>query len=268
MSRPARASSGWSLTTCDSPWRGNAAAEAMHVMNPEFPREPFRGGGSQYKRRSLGESFSVSSKSNAVHCFAQEPVKRLVEQSNLPVKLTLERSSVSPGLSDELRSGAGEISDRCRGIASTDAGNYSFIQRPRPFSRHAGGKSIKRPDEARVRADHPLRAIRTIASEALAAPAVEFAALYAPIGRPSIAPRGAWTEISRRSGSGRWGAVIVSEAAATAIRVCRISIGGPLRSAEFVPPAIRSAAADAPRHRQPSSHPCATASTSLRRASQ
>ena len=42
--------------------------------------------------------------------------------------------------------------------------------------------------EARVRGDHPLRAIRMIANEALAALAGEFAALYAPIGRPSIAP--------------------------------------------------------------------------------
>jgi transposase len=42
--------------------------------------------------------------------------------------------------------------------------------------------------EARVRADHPLRAIRAIVNEALAALAREFAALYAPIGRPSIPP--------------------------------------------------------------------------------
>ncbi len=37
-------------------------------------------------------------------------------------------------------------------------------------------------------ADHPLRAIRVIVNEALAALAPEFAALYSPIGRPSIAP--------------------------------------------------------------------------------
>ena len=42
--------------------------------------------------------------------------------------------------------------------------------------------------EKRVRADHPLRAIRAIVNEALAALEREFAALYAPIGRPSIPP--------------------------------------------------------------------------------
>jgi transposase len=42
--------------------------------------------------------------------------------------------------------------------------------------------------EARVRADHPLRAIRSIVNEALSALEREFAALYAPIGRPSIPP--------------------------------------------------------------------------------
>src|SRR5918994_863394 len=42
--------------------------------------------------------------------------------------------------------------------------------------------------EKRVRSDHPLRAIRTIANEALTALGREFAALYTPIGRPSIAP--------------------------------------------------------------------------------
>ena len=42
--------------------------------------------------------------------------------------------------------------------------------------------------EARVRADHPLRAIRAIVNEALAALEREFAALYSPIGRPSIPP--------------------------------------------------------------------------------
>jgi transposase len=40
--------------------------------------------------------------------------------------------------------------------------------------------------EARVGKDHPLRAIRLLVNEALAAMASEFAALYAPIGRPSI----------------------------------------------------------------------------------
>ena len=42
--------------------------------------------------------------------------------------------------------------------------------------------------EARVRGDHPLRAIRAIVNAALAALAGEFAALYSPIGRPSIPP--------------------------------------------------------------------------------
>jgi transposase len=42
--------------------------------------------------------------------------------------------------------------------------------------------------EARVRRDHPLRAIRTIVDEALSALEREFAGLYSPIGRPSIPP--------------------------------------------------------------------------------
>lgn len=42
--------------------------------------------------------------------------------------------------------------------------------------------------EARVRQDHPLRAIRSIVNAALAALEQEFARLYAPIGRPSIPP--------------------------------------------------------------------------------
>jgi transposase len=42
--------------------------------------------------------------------------------------------------------------------------------------------------EARVRRDHPLRAIRTIVNEALATLEREFAAMYSPIGRPSIPP--------------------------------------------------------------------------------
>jgi transposase len=42
--------------------------------------------------------------------------------------------------------------------------------------------------EARVRRDHPLRAIRLIVNEALAGLGREFAALYSPIGRPSIPP--------------------------------------------------------------------------------
>ena len=42
--------------------------------------------------------------------------------------------------------------------------------------------------EKRVRSDHPLRAIRGLVNHALVALEQEFAALYAPIGRPSIAP--------------------------------------------------------------------------------
>jgi transposase len=42
--------------------------------------------------------------------------------------------------------------------------------------------------EARVRRDHPLRAIRTIVNEALLGLEREFAGLYAPTGRPSIPP--------------------------------------------------------------------------------
>ncbi|NGO56286.1 IS5 family transposase, partial [Allomesorhizobium camelthorni] len=42
--------------------------------------------------------------------------------------------------------------------------------------------------EARVRRNHPLRAIRLIVNEALLALEQEFAALYSPIGRPSIPP--------------------------------------------------------------------------------
>src|SRR5579863_6295264 len=42
--------------------------------------------------------------------------------------------------------------------------------------------------EARVPADHPLRAIRMIVDEALEVLSPEFEALYARTGRPSIAP--------------------------------------------------------------------------------
>ena len=42
--------------------------------------------------------------------------------------------------------------------------------------------------ESRVRRDHPLRAIRTIVNAALVALEREFAALYLPMGRPSIPP--------------------------------------------------------------------------------
>ena len=42
--------------------------------------------------------------------------------------------------------------------------------------------------EARVPADHPLRAIRVLVDEALAALSADFAVLYSTTGRPSIAP--------------------------------------------------------------------------------
>jgi transposase len=42
--------------------------------------------------------------------------------------------------------------------------------------------------EARVRRDHPLRVIRVVVNEALAALEGDFAALYSPLGRPSIPP--------------------------------------------------------------------------------
>ncbi|WP_370674004.1 IS5 family transposase [Pleomorphomonas sp. PLEO] len=42
--------------------------------------------------------------------------------------------------------------------------------------------------EARVRRDHPLRVIREIVNAALTSLAADFAALYSPIGRPSIPP--------------------------------------------------------------------------------
>jgi len=42
--------------------------------------------------------------------------------------------------------------------------------------------------EARVRKDHPLRAIRVMVDEALAQVSGCFDAMYAEVGRPSIAP--------------------------------------------------------------------------------
>src|SRR4026209_663858 len=42
--------------------------------------------------------------------------------------------------------------------------------------------------EKRVRSEHPLRAIRAIVNATLAALEADLAALYAPIGRPSIPP--------------------------------------------------------------------------------
>jgi transposase len=42
--------------------------------------------------------------------------------------------------------------------------------------------------ERRVRADHPLRAIRETANAALDGVSADFSALYSPVGRPSIPP--------------------------------------------------------------------------------
>src|SRR5689334_10888763 len=42
--------------------------------------------------------------------------------------------------------------------------------------------------EQRVPADHPLRVIRRMTDEALRGLSAEFAVLYSPLGRPSIAP--------------------------------------------------------------------------------
>ena len=42
--------------------------------------------------------------------------------------------------------------------------------------------------EKRVRADHPLRAVRALMDAALEALSGNFAALYSRLGRPSIAP--------------------------------------------------------------------------------
>ncbi|GGF37387.1 hypothetical protein GCM10011611_49890 [Aliidongia dinghuensis] len=42
--------------------------------------------------------------------------------------------------------------------------------------------------EQRVRADHPLRAIRVLTDAALGALSADFTALYSGTGRPSIAP--------------------------------------------------------------------------------
>jgi hypothetical protein len=51
------------------------------------------------------------------------------------------------------------------------------------------GELISNVDlEDRVRRDHPLRAIRQIVNDALVLLEREFAALYSPVGRPSIAP--------------------------------------------------------------------------------
>ena len=58
-----------------------------------------------------------------------------------------------------------------RGIDHQQADMYSYIS-----------------PEARVRGDHPLRKIRTMADEALNNMSARFDAMYAKIGRPSIPP--------------------------------------------------------------------------------
>lgn len=58
-----------------------------------------------------------------------------------------------------------------------------------PMRRQSKGELFSYVDlEARVRRNHPLRAIQTIVNGALAVLGREFAALYPPIGRPSIPP--------------------------------------------------------------------------------
>ena len=42
--------------------------------------------------------------------------------------------------------------------------------------------------ESRVRADHPLRAIRAVVNATLAAMSADFVGLYSRLGRPGIAP--------------------------------------------------------------------------------
>jgi transposase len=60
--------------------------------------------------------------------------------------------------------------------------------RMRGEDRQSGGLFSYVDLEARVAADHPLRPIRAIVDAALSALPGEFAALYAHLGRPSIAP--------------------------------------------------------------------------------
>ncbi|MDA9431436.1 transposase [Bradyrhizobium sp. CCBAU 51627] len=59
--------------------------------------------------------------------------------------------------------------------------------------------------EARVRRDHPLRAIRTIVNEALSTLEREFAAVSSPIGRPSISPEKLLRACCGLSAAGQYG---------------------------------------------------------------
>src|ERR1700687_4256145 len=54
--------------------------------------------------------------------------------------------------------------------------------------RHSGSLFSYIDIEKRVRSDHPLRTIKSLADEALAELSGRFAALYSKIGRPSIPP--------------------------------------------------------------------------------
>src|SRR6187455_3732231 len=56
------------------------------------------------------------------------------------------------------------------------------------FDEHSGSLFSYVDLETRVPKEHPLRAIRTIANSALSELSSDFAALYAPLGRPSIPP--------------------------------------------------------------------------------
>ena len=51
--------------------------------------------------------------------------------------------------------------------------------------------------EARVRKDHPLRAIRTMVDEVLTQLSLRFDSMYARVGRPSIAPEKARRPLPR-----------------------------------------------------------------------
>ena len=58
----------------------------------------------------------------------------------------------------------------------------------RGFDEHSGSLFSYVDLETRVPKEHPLRAIRAIANSALSELSSDFAALYAPLGRPSIPP--------------------------------------------------------------------------------
>lgn len=78
--------------------------------------------------------------------------------------------------------------------------------------------------EARVGKDHPLRTIRGIVNEALAALSGEFWALYARIGRPSIPPEKLLRAMLLRNRGKLPG---VGQVGAGVRRVARCGTGGP-----------------------------------------